>query len=105
MSFFRCFAGCEGTFPITQAIYRCPKCDALLMVQHDMAALAKTSGADWRKTFDDRWGARMPSGVWSKKEWVAPEIPDEDIVTTGEGATHSTPRDASPARWGSASCS
>ena len=57
------------------------------MVQHDMATLAKTSGASWKKTFDDRWGARMPSGVWSKKEWVAPEIPDEDIVTTGEGAT------------------
>jgi threonine synthase len=87
MSHFRCFSGCEGSYPITQAIYRCPKCDALLMVQHDMAALAKTSGANWKKTFDERWGARMPSGVWSKKEWVAPEIPDEDIVTTGEGAT------------------
>lgn len=87
MTVFRCFSGCEGSFPITQAIYRCPKCDALLTVVHDTAALAKTSGAAWRKTFDDRWNARMPSGVWSKKEWVAPEIPDEDIVTTGEGAT------------------
>jgi threonine synthase len=86
-AWFRCFEGCEGTFPLTQAIYRCPRCGGLLAVEHDMDALRRTSGADWKRTFDARWSARASSGVWSKREWVAPEIPDEAIVTTGEGMT------------------
>lgn len=91
---FRCFNGCAGSFPLTQAIYRCPKCDGLLAVAHDMDALRKTSGEAWRATFDARWAPCAPrantspaSGVWSKKEWVAPELPDDAIVTTGEGMT------------------
>ncbi len=84
---FRCFRGCAGSYPLTQAIYRCPACGGLLEVQHDTTALAETSGAEWRALFDARWTARTASGVWSKREWVAPEIPDEDIVTTGEGMT------------------
>jgi threonine synthase len=84
---FRCFRGCEGTYPLTQAIYRCPTCDALLMVEHDLSALRDLSGSMWRARFDERWNARARSGVWSKREWVAPEIPDGDIVTMGEGMT------------------
>jgi threonine synthase len=86
---FRCFRACEGnrTFPLTQAIYRCPTCDGLLTVQHDMAALAEMKGTDWRALFDQRWSATSASGVWSKREWVAPEVPDDAIVTTGEGMT------------------
>src|SRR2546428_10724105 len=84
---FRCFKGSDGEWPLTQAIYRCPRCNGLLEVRHDMAALAETSGAAWRARFDERWSARAASGVWSKKEWVAPEIPDASIVTTGEGMT------------------
>jgi len=84
---FRCFRGCEGSFPLTQAIYRCPKCDGLLTVRHDMTALGEISGHDWKSMFDQRWSATSSSGVWSKREWVAPEIPDDDIVTTGEGMT------------------
>jgi threonine synthase len=84
---FRCFAGCDGEWPLTQAIYRCPKCDGLLEVRHDMEALAKTSGAEWKRRFDERWSARSVSGVWSKREWVAPELPEDAIVTTGEGMT------------------
>lgn len=84
---FRCFNGCEGQFPLTQAIYRCPKCDGLLQVAHDMDELRKTSGEAWRATFDSRWAPSTTSGVWSKKEWVAPELPDDAIVTTGEGMT------------------
>src|SRR4051812_12098174 len=84
---FRCFRGCEGSFPLTQAIYRCPVCDGLLAVRHDMQALGTTSGSEWRATFDKRWSATSSSGVWSKREWVAPQIPDDAIVTTGEGMT------------------
>ncbi len=84
---FRCFRGCDGSYPLTQAIYRCPKCDSLLAVRHDMAALAERSGKEWRELFDRRWSATSPSGVWSKREWIAPEVPDDAIVTAGEGQT------------------
>lgn len=90
---FRCFKGCAGDFPLTQAIYRCPTCDGLLEVAHDLDALKKKSGEEWRALFERRWSATSsmagapPSGVWSKREWVAPEVPDDAVVTTGEGMT------------------
>jgi threonine synthase len=89
---FRCFAGCSGQeFPLTRAIYRCPKCDGLLEVHHDIEALRDRSAAAWMKLFDDRYKrTQWPygSGVWGKREWIAPEVPDEHIVSTDEGGTN-----------------
>ena len=88
---FRCFAGCPGEYPLTQPIYRCPTCDGLLEVAHDIDALRDRSAAAWMKLFDDRWmRTQWPygSGVWGKREWVAPEVPDDCIVSTGEGGTN-----------------
>jgi threonine synthase len=88
---FRCFAGCGGEYPLTQAIYRCPTCNGLLEVAHDMAALHDRSASEWMKLFDDRWmRTQWPygSGVWGKKEWIAPEVPDDCIVSTSEGGTN-----------------
>ena len=88
---FRCFAGCAGTYPLTQAIYRCPTCDGLLEVHHDIEALGDRSAAAWMKVFDDRYKrTQWPygSGVWGKREWVSPEMPDEHIVSTDEGGTN-----------------
>jgi threonine synthase len=88
---FRCFAGCDGEYPLTEPIYRCPKCDGLLEVAHDVQALRDRSASAWMKLFDDRWmRTQWPygSGVWGKREWVAPEVPDENIVSTGEGGTN-----------------
>ncbi len=88
---FRCFAGCGGEYPLTQPIYRCPTCDGLLEVAHDIEALRERSAAAWMKLFDDRWmRTQWPygSGVWGKREWVAPEINDDCIVSTGEGGTN-----------------
>jgi threonine synthase len=88
---FRCFAGCDGQYPLTQAIYRCPKCDGLLEVRHDIEALASRSASAWMKLFDDRYKrTQWPygSGVWGKREWVAPEVPDDLIVSTDEGGTN-----------------
>ena len=45
----------------------------------------------WMKLFDDRWmRTQWPfgSGVWGKREWVAPDVPDDCIVSTGEGGTN-----------------
>src|SRR3984957_6447817 len=88
---FKCFAGCPGEYPLTQALYRCPTCDGLLEVAHDMEALRDRSATSWMKLFEDRWmRTQWPygSGVWGKREWVAPCVPDECIVSTGEGGTN-----------------
>jgi len=88
---FRCFAGCDGEYPLTQVLYRCPKCDGLLEVAHDMDALRERSASAWMKLFEDRWmRTQWPygSGVWGKREWVAPEVSDDCIVSTGEGGTN-----------------
>jgi len=88
---FRCFAGCGGEYPLTQPIYRCPTCDGLLEVAHDVEALRERSASAWMKLFDDRWmRTQWPygSGVWGKREWVAPEMKDDCIVSTGEGGTN-----------------
>ena len=88
---FRCLAGCEGAYPLTQAIYRCPKCDGLLDVEHDTRALASRSAAAWMKLFDDRYKRTLwpyGSGVWGKREWIAPDVPDDAIVSMDEGGSN-----------------
>ena len=78
----------DEEYSLDEVIYR-SKTGALLDVQHDMAALRKAGdGAYWRNLFDSRVGKTTwpyGSGVWSKKEWVLPEIDDDDIVSVFEG--------------------
>ncbi|KAL4013612.1 hypothetical protein IC575_025784 [Cucumis melo] len=53
-----------------------------------MEALKKYDGAYWRNLFDSRVGKTTwpyGSSVWSKKEWVLPEIDPDDIVGAFEG--------------------
>jgi threonine synthase len=90
---FRCFRHCSGAgeWPLTAPIYRCPACDGLLAVEHDMEALRDRSAAAWMKLFDERYmRTSWPygSGVWGKREWVAPEMSDDAIVSTSEGGTN-----------------
>src|SRR5262245_2076627 len=88
---FRCFAGCDGAFPLTQPIYRCPRCGGLLEVIHDLDALRSRDPRDWMKLFDDRYKRTLwpyGSGVWGKREWVAPNVPDDLIVSMDEGGTN-----------------
>jgi threonine synthase len=77
-------------YPLDQIIYRCPVSGELLQVEHDMAALKRTSAQDWRELFEKRWRSQDKtdaSGIWGKREWVLPDIPKEDIISLGEGAT------------------
>lgn len=93
-AWFQCLEGCEGSYPLTQAIYRCPRCGGLLDVAHDMDALRETGPRAWMDLFDGRLGrAAWPlgSGVWGKREWVAPGLPDEAIVSMGEGRSSLLP--------------
>ncbi len=88
---FRCFNGCEGSYAVTEPMYRCPKCDGLLQVVHDVEALADRSGPVWMKLFDERYRQNSwpyGSGVWGKREWVMPQVPDETIVSMYEGGTN-----------------
>lgn len=85
---FRCFSGCAATFPLTSAIYSCPTCGGLLEVHHDLSELKKKSASEWKALFHERQLETLTpfaSGVWSKKEWVMPDLPQEHIVSTGEG--------------------
>src|SRR5262245_30616171 len=88
---FRCIAGCHGDHSIWRPIYRCPTCGDLLQVVHDTQALRGRSAAGWMKLFDDRYKRTSwpyGSGVWGKKEWVCPEIRDENVVSMDEGGTN-----------------
>eukprot|EP00878_Enallax_costatus_P008116 GHUV01008487.1.p1 GENE.GHUV01008487.1~~GHUV01008487.1.p1 ORF type:complete len:327 (+),score=75.83 GHUV01008487.1:144-1124(+) len=63
----------------------------LLDVYHDMEALKQYDGKYWKKLFEGRVGTTSwpyGSGVWSKKEWVLPEIGSDDIVSMFEGGTN-----------------
>ena len=92
----QCIHGCPTHFSPFEIRYRCPDCGALLEVEHDQDALQDRDGASWRDLFDERYRsvkAPFSSGVWGKKEWVLPQIPDDDIVTLQEGTTHLFPAD------------
>jgi threonine synthase len=88
---FRCSAGCEGEYSIWQPIYRCPTCGDLLQVVHDLRALRDRSPVAWMRLFDDRYKRTSwpyGSGVWGKKEWVCPELRNENVVSMDEGGTN-----------------
>ena len=90
-AWLRCIEGCPATFPLDSLIYRCPTCDGLLEVAHDLDALRLRSPAAWMKLFDDRYKRTTwpyGSGVWGKKEWVAPDVDDENVVSLDEGGTN-----------------
>jgi threonine synthase len=86
----RCVAGCPESHPFDAVLYRCPRCGDLLEVVHDLDALRLRTADEWRRLFNERYmrvGWPKGSGVWSKKEWVAPSIREENIVTLNEGGT------------------
>jgi threonine synthase len=91
-SWFQCIeADCRARYPINSIIYRCKSCGALLEVQHDMEALGRLDARGWMKLFDERYrSTQWPygSGVWGKKEWVLPEVDDNNIVSVYEGGTN-----------------
>jgi len=54
-------------------------------------ALGQLSAVSWMRLFDDRYKTgQWPYGsaIWGKKEWVLPEIDNENIVSMYEGGTN-----------------
>jgi threonine synthase len=87
---FRCSEGCDFRAELTEVVYRCPRCQGLLEVDHDLAALRARSGAEWRALFDERFRVGpwpLGSGVWGKKEWVYPQLALENVVSMYEGGS------------------
>jgi threonine synthase len=91
-AWFQCInPQCKAKYPLNKILYRCETCGALLEVQHDIAALARRDAKAWMKLFEDRYkSTQWPygSGVWGKKEWILPQIADENIVSLYEGGTN-----------------
>jgi threonine synthase len=91
-AWFQCInLDCGAKYPLNSIIYQCPKCQSLLEVQHDTAALANRDAKAWKQLFEERYKSNQwpyGSGVWGKKEWILPEINHENIVSLYEGGTN-----------------
>lgn len=88
-AWFECSKGCK--YPLTEIIYRCRNCNGLLEVRHDMDALKQRSADDWKSLFEQRYmRTEYPygSGVWGKKEFVCPNVDNENIISMYEGGTN-----------------
>jgi threonine synthase len=89
-AWFQCIE-CRARYPINSVIYRCKACNSLLEVQHDVRELARRDAPQWKKLFEERYkSTQWPygSGVWGKKEWVLPDISDDNIVSLYEGGSN-----------------
>lgn len=74
-------------YPLDEVAYTA-RDGSLLQVVHDLDELRKTPAEEWKRLFEERahkneWP--YGSGVWGKKEWVCPDIDNENIVSMYEG--------------------
>src|SRR5579864_2634604 len=90
-AWFQCInPECGEKYPLSSIVYQCKRCHSLLEVQHDTKALAHRSAAAWKKLFEKRYKSNewpVGSGVWGKKEWILPEIANDNVVSLYEGGT------------------
>ncbi|MDE0300215.1 MAG: threonine synthase [Candidatus Poribacteria bacterium] len=90
-AWFECSSGCGEQHSLHEVIYRCERCGGLLEVKHDIESLKRRNPAAWIDLFERRYmGTEYPygSGVWGKKEFVCPNVDDENIVSMFEGGTN-----------------
>ncbi len=91
-AWFQCInEQCKAQYPLNKVIYRCTTCGSLLEVQHDVHALSHRSATAWMKLFEERYKSTAwpyGSGVWGKKEWILPQIHDENVVSLYEGGSN-----------------
>ena len=91
-SYFRCFRGCPGQWPLYEVIYTCPTCGGLLEVAHDVDAAAQSlrRGLDAPVRRTRRHHATSPTApaCGATKNGWCPTCADENIVSTFEGNTN-----------------
>ena len=85
---FSCVRGCSNEYPLYKVAYACPECGGLLQVSHDLKALRKRGPQAWKQLMDARVGSTewpYGSGVWGMREWVVPDLHDDNVVSMYEG--------------------
>ena len=91
-AWFQCInPECGAVYPLNSIVYQCKSCGSLLEVQHDLKQLKRRDAKGWMKLFEGRYKSNewpYGSGVWAKKEWVLPDIKNENIVSLYEGGTN-----------------
>lgn len=90
-AWLECIRGCGRRYSVYDVVYRCEDCGGLLDVEHDLEALKTRSAAGWMRLFEQRTRTNewpYGSGVWGKKEWVLPQIDNENVVSMYEGHTN-----------------
>jgi len=90
-SWYECVRGCGRKYSLFEVVYRCEECGGLLDVQHNLEALKNQSAEEWRAIFEARIQTNewpYGSGVWQYKEWVGPQLVDENIISLYEGHTN-----------------
>ncbi|NPV08886.1 MAG: threonine synthase [Anaerolineae bacterium] len=90
-AWLECVRGCGRRYAIGEVVYRCEECGGLLDVEHDVEELKRRSPAAWMRLFYDRLRTNewpYGSGVWGKKEWVAPWVENDNVVSMYEGHTN-----------------
>ena len=86
-----CTRGCGRRYDIYDVVYHCEDCGGLLDVEHDLDALKARSATGWKNLFDERMHTTLwpyGSGVWGKKEWVFPQVEEDNVVSMYEGHTN-----------------
>ena len=91
-AWFQCIdEDCGRTYDLDEVVYRCTGCGNLLEVTHDLDALSHRAPVHWARLFDERYKSGdwpFGSAIWGKKEWVLPQIDNENIVSMYEGGTN-----------------
>jgi len=86
-AWFQSLANPDERYRLDEIVYT-DRNGELLEVVHDMDELRKTPAEEWKRLFEARaHRSEWPygSGVWGKKEWVLPEIDNENVVSMYEG--------------------
>ncbi len=89
-SWFQSIHDPNERFELDEIVYQASD-GALLEVVHDKDELRKTSAEDWKSLFRQRNLVNdfpYGSGVWGKKEWVLPNIANDNVVSMFEGHTN-----------------
>lgn len=90
-AWFQCIAGCDEKYKLNEIIYHCKKCGNLLEVVHDLDQLRKHDAKYWKDLLDARYlRTKWPYGssVWGKKEFVCPQVKNENVVSLYEGGSN-----------------
>jgi len=86
-AWFQSIANPSERYELDEVVYKAAD-GSLLEVVHDIDELKKTSAEDWKALFAKRGQVTewpYASGVWSKKEWVLPQVDNVNVVSMSEG--------------------